>query len=123
MRSGAHSRLAFIAIFAICFCLLASSAYAQQRQALKTEMSAPVGARLIGRLPSSQQLRLTISLPLRNEEQLNNLLQQLYDPSSPNYRHFLTAQQFTEEFGPSVVDYQRVIDFAQSHGLKALRTF
>jgi hypothetical protein len=123
MRSGAHSRLAFIAIFAICFCLLASSAYAQQRQALQTEMSAPVGARLIGRLPSSQQLRLTISLPLRNEEQLNNLLQQLYDPSSPNYRHFLTAQQFTEEFGPSVVDYQRVIDFAQSHGLKALRTF
>ena len=31
---------------------------------------------------------------------------------------FLSAQQFTDQFGPTAIDYQRVIGFAQSHGLK-----
>ncbi len=86
-------------------------------------VASPEGASLIGRLPGSQQLHLAISLPLRDEAQLDALLQQLYDPASPNYRRFLTVQTFTDQFGPSVVDYQRVIGFAQSHGLRVTHTF
>jgi hypothetical protein len=74
-------------------------------------------------MPASQRLSLAISLPLRNEEELDYLLQQLYNPASPNYRHFLTVAQFTEQFGPTVVDYQRVIGFAESHGLRVTHTF
>ncbi len=110
MRRAAHSGFAFV--LAVCPVLLslltASSLHAQQRQALQTQVAAPAGAKLIGRLPGSQRLRLAISLPLRNQEQLDNLLRQLYDPASPNYRHFLTVPQFTEQFGPGVGDYQRV---------------
>ncbi|HTW58999.1 MAG TPA: S53 family peptidase [Terriglobales bacterium] len=91
-------------------------AHAQSRQALQTRAAAPVGARAIGRLPASQQLTLAISLPLRNQEQLNVLLQQLEDPASPNYHQYLTSAQFTEQFGPTVEQYQQVISFAQSHG-------
>ena len=120
-------RSGFALALAVCPVLLslltASSLHAQQRQALQTQVAAPAGAKLIGRLPGSQRLRLAISLPLRNQEQLDNLLRQLYDPASPNYRHFLTVEQFTEQFGPSVGDYQRVIGFAQSHGLKVVRSF
>jgi len=69
------------------------------------------------RLESGVQLQLTIGLPLQNSEQLTNLLEELYRPSSPNYRHFLTADEFANSFGPSVTDYQAVIAFAKAHGL------
>jgi formylglycine-generating enzyme required for sulfatase activity len=76
-----------------------------------------LGLRPICALPSSNQLNLAISLPLRNHEQLIGLLQQIYDPMSPNYRHFLTPRQFTENFGPTERDYQALIAFAHSNGL------
>src|SRR5579863_6764944 len=41
------------------------------------------------RLEGDAQLYLSIGLPLRNREQLTNLLEDLYRPSSPNFRHFL----------------------------------
>jgi hypothetical protein len=77
-----------------------------------TRLLAPVG-----RLDGAAQLHLTIGLPLQNRGKLTNLLAELYQPSSSNYRHFLTADEFTATFGPSQGDYQAVIDFAKSHGL------
>ena len=41
---------------------------------------------------------------------------ELYDPSSPSYRHFLTVQEFTARFGPSQEDYDAVIRFAKANG-------
>jgi hypothetical protein len=70
-----------------------------------------------GTLPGSQRLNLAISLPLRNPEELDTLLQQLSDPASPNYRRYLTPEQFTARFGPTEKDYQAVMDFAKSNGL------
>jgi Pro-kumamolisin, activation domain/Divergent InlB B-repeat domain len=77
----------------------------------------------VGDLPETNRLQLAIGLPLRNPEALTNLLQQLYDPASPDYHHFLTPQQFTEMFGPSEQDYQAVLAFAKSNGLTVSRTY
>jgi uncharacterized repeat protein (TIGR03803 family) len=63
------------------------------------------------------RLNLTIGLPLRDRAGLTNLLQQLYDPASPNFRHYLTPEQFAQRFGPTEEDYQAVVSFARSHGL------
>lgn len=71
----------------------------------------------LGQLPSSQRLRLAIALPLRNTGELTNLLQQIYDPASPQYGRFLTPDTFTERFGPTPDEYARVIAFAQENGL------
>ena len=71
----------------------------------------------VGRLPATQSLQLNIALPLRNESELDQLLQQLYDPQSPSYHQFLSVKEFTERFGPSQEDYDAVISFAQSNGL------
>ena len=70
----------------------------------------------IGTLDPGQRLHLAIGLPLRNQEVLTNLLKDLYDPSSPRFHQFLSPHQFSEAFGPSIADYQTVIDFAQSNG-------
>jgi hypothetical protein len=124
MRRVARSGFArLLAVCSILLSLLTTSLHAQQRQALQTDVSAPAGAKLIGRMPASQQLSLAVTLPLSNQEQLHTLLQQLYDPASPNYRHFLTVPQFTEQFGPTAVDYQRVIGLMESYGLKVTHTY
>ena len=74
-------------------------------------------AALVGPLPQTQRLNLAIVLPLRDQSELTSLLNRLYDPSSPDYRQFLSVDQFTEQFGPTAEDYQAVIDFAQANGL------
>jgi subtilase family serine protease len=79
--------------------------------------AAPVGV-----LPASQRMNLAIMLPLRNQAELANLLDRLYDPTSPNYRQFLSVAQFTEQFGPTVEDYQAVITFAKANGFTVTDT-
>jgi len=79
-------------------------------------------ARSMGRLPASQTLNLVITLPLRNEDQLDQLLRDLYDPASPSYRQFLTVEQFTEMFGPTQQEYDAALKFARENGLTVVST-
>jgi subtilase family serine protease len=65
----------------------------------------------------TNRLNLAISLPLRNEAVLDAFLQELYKPGSPNYHKYLTPQQFTEQFGATEQDYNRVIRYALRNGL------
>jgi kumamolisin len=73
-------------------------------------------AQRVGQLPATQSMRLDLVLGLRNRAELENFLQELYDPSSPTYRRFLTVQEFTARFGPSQKDYDAVIRFAKTNG-------
>ncbi len=98
--------------------LLSIPAQAADRQFLHNHVPAAVtNAAPLRHTPGWTKLNLTISLPLRDRPGLTNLLQQLYDPASPNFRHYLTPEQFTQRFGPTREDYQAVVRFAQSHGL------
>jgi subtilase family serine protease len=74
-------------------------------------------AALNGQLAATQNMRLVISLPLRNQDQLDQLLIDLYDPNSPSYRQFLSVEQFTEQFGPTQAEYEAAINFARENGL------
>ena len=72
-----------------------------------------------GELPGKSRISLAICLPLRNSAELSQLLHDIYDPASPQYRHYLTPAQFAEKFGPTEADYQAVAAFAEAHGLHA----
>jgi uncharacterized membrane protein len=74
-------------------------------------------ARYVGSLSEVQKVQLSIILPLRNQDQLKQFLTSLYDPSSPDYRKFLSVEEFTKQFGPTADDYQEVVDFAVANGL------
>ncbi|MGD0614113.1 MAG: protease pro-enzyme activation domain-containing protein, partial [Verrucomicrobiota bacterium] len=76
-----------------------------------------------GRLPATNQLWLAIGLPLRDAAGLDNFLAQVYDPASPNYRRFLTLEEVTARFGPTVEDYEAVIHFARTNGLAVTATY
>jgi len=118
-------RCAAVAACLPSFTLLLAPVQAAERQALHGHIPPAVADRNlqpISVLPASQHLRLAIGLPLRNQEALSNLLQQIYDPASANYHHYLTPQQFTEQFGPTKQDYQAVIAFAKANGLTVTET-
>src|SRR5205823_5960607 len=76
----------------------------------------------LGDLPAQQRLFLILGLPLRNRAALTNLLEQIYDPASPNFHQYISAEQFAEQFGPTEKDYQAVIDFARTNGLMVTGT-
>lgn len=75
-------------------------------------------ARPAGHLSATQNLRIVLVLQHRNQSELDQLLRDLYDRSSPSYRHFLTVEQFTERFGPSTSDYEAVKTWAKQNGLR-----
>jgi subtilase family serine protease len=105
--------------------LSVTAAHAAERQTLHGHVPAAVGdfhLQPVGRLPAQERLSLVIGLPLRNREEFNNLLQQIYDPSSPQYRRYLTPQQIAERFGPTEQDYQAVVTFSQANGLEVSDT-
>ncbi len=77
---------------------------------------------MIGNLPADQQLNFSIVLPLRNPKELDGLLNRLYDPSSVEFRHFLSVAQFTAAFGPSLDDYEAVVSFARANGFTVTGT-
>jgi len=74
-------------------------------------------------LPATNRLNLAIGLPLRNQEALNKLLSEIYDPASTNYHRYLTPEQFTTQFGPTEQDYQAIINFAKTNGLTVTKTY
>ena len=76
----------------------------------------------LGRLDASYHLEVAIGLPLRHREELTNLLADIYNPASPNFRHFLKPEAFAATFAPSEADFQSVLDFARSHHLQVTHT-
>ncbi len=119
-RQALCARLAVAAVTVSFF--VAAPVRAQQRQTLGTAIAAPAGSQITGRLPGAQPLRLALTLSLRNEAQLDTLLNQLSDPASPNYHQFLSVEEFTAQFGPTADDYAKVIAFVQSYGLTVTNT-
>jgi subtilase family serine protease len=79
-------------------------------------------ARPLGQLAATKRMRLVLVLPLRNQAELGHFLQDLYDPSSPSYHQFLTVEEFTGRFGPSLGDYDTLARFAETHGFTVVAT-
>jgi subtilase family serine protease len=79
-------------------------------------------ASFVQHLNASQTLHLAIGLPLRDQEQLNSFLENLYNPNSPNYQQYLSVEQFTNWFGPTTEDYNAVLAFAHDNGFLVTHT-
>lgn len=101
-----------------CLLLLLTPSARADRQVLHNHVPAVV-ARLqpVGRLDQARHLDLALGLPLRNRQALTNLLEALYDPASPRFRHYLTPEQFAGNFGPSEQDYEALAAWMRTNGL------
>jgi len=69
-------------------------------------------------VPPTQTLRIEVVLPVRDQAGHHEFLLEVYDPSSPSYRQFLTVPESTGRSGPSQKDYDAVVDHLKSCGFK-----
>jgi subtilase family serine protease len=72
----------------------------------------------LGAVDASQQLQLSIGLPLRNDALLHTMLRDMYDPTSPHYHQFLTPQTFNQWFAPTQSTVNRVTTWLRQQGLQ-----
>ncbi len=72
---------------------------------------APAGGR-IGPTSPQQSMTLSISLKIADQHALDSFLHDLYDPNSPQYRHYLSPAEFTKRFLSS--GRQTVVDFLKN---------
>jgi len=86
-------------------------------------LPAALTERSLGLVEESQRLNLAIGLPLRNQQALDKLREEMSTPGNPQYRHFLTPQQFAAQFGPTQQDYNALIAFMKSKGFAVTQTY
>lgn len=67
-------------------------------------------------------ITLTVAMKLTHADELDGLLDSMYTKGDPNYRHFLTAAEFTSRFGPTQASIDRVTRHLQAAGFTVAQT-
>jgi subtilase family serine protease len=80
--------------------------------------AAPNQSLVLGPEDQDKQIAITVWLNLHNKAQLDTMVQQMYDKTSPNYHQFLTLKQFKSQFAPTAKESAVVRDFLTAHNLK-----
>jgi len=109
-------RIALLAIVAV----PSIGASSQQRSA-SLDMEPPSAVQhaiRLGAADTSRVLHLAVSMPYADESAMQEFVDSVSDPSSPNYRHFLTPEQVGQRFGLPQSQIRKVVSFLQSQGMK-----
>lgn len=80
-------------------------------------------SKLLGVDHADRTLTMSVGLSLRNQDQLTILLNNLYDPNSPSYHHYLSVAQFAQEFSPTAAQQQAVENYLTAQGFTVTHTY
>ncbi|MGH8274477.1 MAG: protease pro-enzyme activation domain-containing protein [Gammaproteobacteria bacterium] len=84
----------------------------------QTDLARLRQATQVGQHPLEARIKLTVGMKLRHVAQLKRFLQNVQNPSSPEYHQYLTPQQFTAQYGPSQAQVALVVGFLEHHGIR-----
>jgi hypothetical protein len=79
--------------------------------------------RRVGLVPAATVIAFDVGLPLRNQSTLNEYLNEISDPTSPHYRQYLTPDEITSRFGPTVCDYEALRAWGVRQGFTIVQTY
>ncbi len=79
-------------------------------------------AKNLGTENPSKTIEVSIWLNPHNRGDLDALAKQLYERTSPNYRHFLNRAQIAARFAPTAEEAKTVRQFFEEHNLKVVNT-
>jgi subtilase family serine protease len=77
-------------------------------------------AREIGPADPSQTIEITVWLKVHNRKQLDSVAEDLYDPSSPRYRAWLSFPQIVADYAPTAQEAKTVKEFLSAHDLSIM---
>jgi subtilase family serine protease len=95
-----------------------SAAASNRIQLTEAQPMAAKHGTMVAHTNRSTKGNLTIALQLRNSDKLDQFIASLNDPSSPNYKQFLTPEEFKTQFGPTDQTVANVKSFLTSKGFK-----
>ena len=75
-------------------------------------------ARYLGHRIQTENMKLALVLRPRDPGGLEEFLKKLHDPTDPEYRRFITPEEYAERFGPSEDDIRLVSDHLARNGLR-----
>src|SRR5215472_2113849 len=74
-------------------------------------------ARLISHLDPALKMRVRFVLAPRNQDEAARFINDVQDPRSPVFHHFLTLDEWKARYAPSDADADSVISWAEASGL------
>jgi subtilase family serine protease len=110
--------IALAAVFVICAALPAAAAGAFVQHNTPSYVAT---AKNLGPVGASQNIEVSLWLNAHNQAGLDDLAKDLYDPTSPNFRHFLKPAHIAEQFAPTAAEANTVRQFLEAHDLKIVR--
>jgi len=78
-------------------------------------------AKNLGTVDPSKTIEVSIWLNAHNRGEMDAVARDLYDRTSPNYRHWLTRSQIASRFAPTAEEAKTVQEFFESHNLKVVK--
>src|SRR5579875_451052 len=79
------------------------------RVSVPTLLAGPIPAS--GGSPVRGNVSVFVAFRLQHQTALDRLLSALSNPTSPDYRHYLTAGEFRQEFSPSAATYRAAVEY------------
>ncbi|HEY6329070.1 MAG TPA: S53 family peptidase [Blastocatellia bacterium] len=76
-----------------------------------------------GYMDLNEEVRMMISFGIRNQAGLDQLTQDLYDPSSPLYHQWLTPEEFGKRFGRSEKEFKEAVNWLKDQGFNVDRQY
>jgi len=66
--------------------------------------------------PADRVIPLEVEFAMRNKQQFDDLMREINDPHSPNYRRWLTPEQMHARFGETESQFNEVLTWLQQQG-------
>jgi hypothetical protein len=70
----------------------------------------------LGRLESDRKMLMTISFQAQNQEGIQTLITDIYNPTSPNYHKWVTPEQFADRFGRTQEEFTQATNWLKGQG-------
>ncbi len=105
-------------ILACLVVLVSAMAEAQNTVKLSGNHPTTIPGKPAGPIDPRRTLSMSVTLGLRDAQGLQRLLSEQQDPGSPNYRRWLTPQEFASHFGPDPAQFNAVRDWLVEQGFE-----
>ncbi len=66
----------------------------------------------------AQGFRALMGFPVRNRAALEERIRRMVDPTDPSFRHYMTPAEWVAEHAPSAPDFELVVKWLESTGMK-----
>ena len=76
-----------------------------------------------GRRPASAPVSVSLTLRYNNQAELDKLVDDVSNPNSGSYRHFITPEQFNARYAPTAEQEEAVVQTLQREGFTVTQRF